>query len=111
MTGPPLTFEIHEGRSGGCLRLSLTGAGPRICPNAGGPTGSAASHEVSGPARSLRLEFIDSTGIHLLIRTFGEARMKRWPVEIEPDLAPEVMRVFRLAHLDNMDSPSVRPVV
>ena len=102
MTGPPLTFEIHEGLSGGCLRLSLTGtldlvSAPMLEDRLARPraTKSPVRLDLS------RLEFIDSTGIHLLIRTFGEARMKRWPVELEPDLAPEVMRVFRLARLDH----------
>jgi anti-anti-sigma regulatory factor len=29
-----------------------------------------------------KLEYIDSTGIHLLIQTVGEARIKGWPFQI-----------------------------
>jgi anti-anti-sigma factor len=47
------------------------------------------------------LEFIDSTGIRLLITTIGDSKMKHWQLHIEPDVAPEVMRLFRLVHLDS----------
>jgi anti-anti-sigma factor len=46
------------------------------------------------------LDFIDSTGLHLLIRTVGDARIAHWQLRIEPDVAPQVMRLFRLVHLD-----------
>lgn len=97
----PLALEIHEGHSAGCVRLSLHGDLDLVS----APT----LEDRLAPLRARRspvrldlsnLEFIDSTGIHLLIRTIGEARIKRWPVQIEPDVAPQVMRVFRLAHLD-----------
>lgn len=101
MTGPTLHFGILEGDSGGCLRLSLTGQLDLS-------SAATLEHRLA-PLRARkspvrldlsRLKFIDSTGIHLLIRTIGEARMKGWPVQIEPDVAPQVMRVFRLVHLD-----------
>ena len=47
------------------------------------------------------LEFIDSTGIRLLTETVGEARIKGWPFQVEPDVAPEVMRLLRLVHLEH----------
>jgi anti-anti-sigma factor len=55
-----------------------------------------------------KLEYIDSTGIHLLIQTVGEARIKGWPFQIEPDVRPQVMRLFRLVHLEHlvMGAPS-----
>jgi anti-anti-sigma regulatory factor len=48
------------------------------------------------------LRFLDSTGIRLLIRTTADARMKRWPIQIEREVSPQVMGVFRLAHLDHL---------
>jgi len=55
-----------------------------------------------------KLDFIDSTGIHLLIKTVGEARIKGWPFQIEPDVRPQVMSVFRLLQLEHfvMSAPS-----
>jgi anti-anti-sigma factor len=102
MTEPPATFEIHESRIDGWLRLSLTGELD---------LGSASALEDRlAPLRALRspvsldlsrLEFIDSTGIHLLIRTIGDARIKRWDVQIERDVSPQVMSLFRLVRIDH----------
>lgn len=47
-----------------------------------------------------QLDFIDSSGIHLLVQTIGEARLKHWEVVIEPNLSPQVQRLFKLVHLD-----------
>lgn len=48
-----------------------------------------------------RLEFIDSTGLHMLIRAVGDARIKRWPLQIDHELAPQVRRLFKLVRLDH----------
>jgi anti-anti-sigma factor len=101
MTAPSPTFEIHESRLDGWLRLSLTGELDR-----------AAAPQLENRLAPLRvrrsrvrldlsrLEFIDSSGIHLLVQTIGEARLKHWELEIEPELSPQVSRLFRLVHLD-----------
>jgi anti-anti-sigma factor len=101
MTEPPATFAIHESRNGNSLRLSLTGeldfgAVPIL------EDRLASLRAVKSPVRLdlSRLEFIDSTGLHLLVRTVGDAQIKGWEMEIEPDVAPEVMRLFKLVHLD-----------
>ena len=47
-----------------------------------------------------KLEFIDSTGLHLLVRTVGEARLKGWELAIDPDVSDPVRSAFRLVHLD-----------
>src|SRR5947207_14563269 len=97
MTGPPINFQIHESPTDDSLRLSLTGeldlsSAPelraRLAPLRAG--NSPVRLDLSG------LEFIDSVGVHLLIRTIGEARMKGWSFQIEPDGAPQAMRLFRL---------------
>jgi anti-anti-sigma factor len=101
MPGPPDTFEIHESRKERWLRLSLTGELDRA-------TAPQLESRLAGlrvrrsPVRLdlSKLQFIDSAGIHLLIQTIGEARIKHWELEIEPELTPQVLRVFRLVHLD-----------
>jgi anti-anti-sigma factor len=100
--GPPPTFAIHESRNDGCLRLSLTGELDLRSVEA--LEDRLARLRVSkSPVRLnlSRLEFIDSTGMHLLIRTIGDARIKRWDVQIEPDVSQPVMRLFRLVHLED----------
>ncbi|HTX30201.1 MAG TPA: STAS domain-containing protein [Solirubrobacteraceae bacterium] len=99
--GPPTPFEIQESRQDGWLCLSLSGELDR-----------AAAMILEGRLASLRvprspvrldlshLDFIDSSGIRLLIQTIGEARLKHWDVEIDPNLSPPVERLFRLVHLD-----------
>jgi anti-anti-sigma factor len=46
------------------------------------------------------LEFIDSTGLHLLIRSVGEARTNGWRFEIDPGVSAQVGRLFKLVHFD-----------
>lgn len=101
MTAQPPTFRIHESQMNGSVRLSLTGEldlgttpvlEDRLTRLRA--TKSPVTLDLS------RLDFIDSTGLHLLVRLVGDARMKRWQLRIEPDVAPQVMSVFRLVHLD-----------
>ena len=101
MSGPRPTFEIDESRKDGWVRLGLTGELDRF-----------SSRELEARLASLRatrspvaldlsrLDFIDSTGIHLLIQTVGDARMKAWQVRIEPNVSQPVMRLLKLVHLD-----------
>ena len=102
-------MQIHESPSGGSLRLSLTGeldlaSAPKLEDRLAllRATKSAVRLDLS------KLEFIDSTGIYLLIKTVGEARIKGWRFQIEPDVGPQVMRLFRLVHLEQfvMSAPS-----
>jgi anti-anti-sigma factor len=102
MTGQPPTLTIHESRMNGFVRLSLTGeldlgTAPVLEDRLTRlrATKSPVTLDLS------RLDFIDSTGLHLLVRIVGDARMKRWQLRIEPDVAPQVMGVFRLVHLDH----------
>ena len=101
MTEPPATVAIHESPSGLGVRLSLTGeldlgSAPIL------EDRLASLRAVKSPVRLdlSHLEFIDSTGLHLLVRTVGDAQIKGWELEIEDDVAPEVMRLFKLVHLD-----------
>lgn len=101
MTAPPPTLEIQESRLAGSVRLGLTGELD---------LGSAPILEdrltrlraVRSPVRLdlSRLEFIDSTGVHLLVRMLGEARAKHWELQIQQNVSPQVMRLLKLAHLE-----------
>ena len=97
---PP--FEIVETRIDGCLRLSLRGELDRW-----------SAHILDDRLARLRavksavrldlseLEFIDSSGLHFLLRTVGQARLARWPLQIEHAVTPQVRSVFRLVHLES----------
>lgn len=100
--GPPPTFEIHETRSGEWVRLSLSGD-LDLASVAELDDRLARLRALKSPVRLdlSRLRFIDSTGIHLLVRTVGEARLKRWPLDIEPAVSAPVMRLLKLVHLEH----------
>jgi anti-anti-sigma factor len=113
MTGPPARFAIDESPTDDGLRLSLTGDLD---------LGSAAVLEQRlASLRALKnpvwldlsnLDFIDSTGLHLLIRELGEARLKHWKLRIEPDVSEQVMRLFKLVHVEHFvlaPAPVLRP--
>ncbi len=101
MTGPKPRFEIHESRIRDCLRLTLIGE-----------LDLGSSRVLKERLMRLRskkdcvrldlskLEFIDSTGLRLLIQSVGDARMKGWEFRIERDVAPNVMSVFRLVRME-----------
>jgi anti-anti-sigma factor len=46
------------------------------------------------------LQFIDSTGLHLLVRAIGDARTDGWELRIGPELSPTVRRLFMLVHFN-----------
>src|SRR5579864_9143854 len=101
MTGPPPAFEIRESRVDGWLRLSVTGeldlgSAPALDDRLAG----LRARKLPVTLDLSRLEFIDSTGLHLLIRAFAEAKADDWELQIERDVSPPVMRLFELVHLD-----------
>jgi anti-anti-sigma factor len=101
MTGPRPPFEIEDSRPNGVLRLTLTGELDRwSAPILEGRL--AGLRATRSPVRLdlSRLEFIDSTGIRLLIQSVGDARMKGWEFQIDREVSPQVLSVFRLVHLD-----------
>lgn len=57
-----------------------------------------------------KLDFIDSTGLNLLVRTVGDARIKHWRFIIEPELTPQVLGLFKLVQLEHflLDADGVR---
>jgi anti-anti-sigma factor len=96
-----LTYlKIQELHDGSCLRLRITGELD---------LGSAPAVRVR--LEELRaeklptlldlsgLQFMDSTGIHLLVNVFDRARAEGWDFEIEPVLTPQVERLFELANV------------
>jgi anti-anti-sigma factor len=92
---------MHESQAGDCVRLVLSGeldtrSAHRL------EDRLARLRALNSPVRLnlSRLDFIDSTALHLLVRTVGDARIKGWEFRIERDVSPQVLRVFRLVQLD-----------
>lgn len=94
-------FEILEHREHGELRLSLHGE----LDFASTPVLDDRLTRLRGKRQAVRLDlselqFIDSTGLHLLIRSLGDARSNGWNFQIEPGVSPTVERLFKLVHFD-----------
>ena len=101
-TGRGATFKMRESHAGDWLRLSLTGD----LDIASAPALERRLAQLRATRSRVRLDlskldFIDSTGIHLLVRTFGDARLKHWELHIDRDVSPKVMRLFKLVRLDH----------
>ena len=95
-------LHIYENASRDSVRLSLTGElDLRSAPMLEDRLVRLRAKKSPVRLDISKVEFIDSTGIRLLIQTVGEARIKGWPFQIEPDVSPQVMRVFRLARLEH----------
>jgi anti-anti-sigma factor len=46
------------------------------------------------------LQFIDSTGLHVLIRAVHESRRDGWNLEIGSDVSPPVRRLLQLVNME-----------
>ena len=111
MMGPPSNLTIDESRMDGSVRLSLTGK----LDVATTPALEARLTEFRARKSPVRLDlsnldFIDSTGLHLLVRMVGDARIKRWQLRIEPDVSPQVKSLFRLVRLDRFLAADEPPI-
>ncbi len=101
MTGPRPTFEIHQSQTSGVLRLSLIGELDHFAARTLEDRLTRLRARKSPVRLDLsKLEFIDSTGIRLLVQSVGDARIKGWELQIEPDVSPKVMSLFRLVRLE-----------
>ena len=98
---PPRNFEISESRTRDGLRLSLAGElDIASTPLLKDRLGALRASKLPVRLNLSNLSFIDCTGLHLLVRTVGDARIKHWHLWIEPDLGPQVVRLFKLVHLE-----------
>jgi anti-anti-sigma factor len=107
MMGTPL--DIHETQENGWLRLSLAGElDLGSVPVLDDRLSRLRARKLAVHLDLSKLEFIDSTGLRLLIRALGDARIERWDFQIEPDLTPAVRGLFKLVHLDHVIGPAER---
>ena len=96
-------FEIHERQEGGRLRLQLTGE----LDMASAPVLRNRLEQLCAEDQLVRLdfsglEFMDCSGIHLLIGAVNDTREKRWAFEVDGEVSPEVERLFRLTDLEGV---------
>ena len=90
-------FTILESQEGGCLRLCLTGEFDiASVPVLDDRLSRSRSSGVAVRLDLSRLDFIDSSGLHALIRAMNEASADGWRLEIDRDVAAQALRVFEL---------------
>jgi anti-anti-sigma factor len=94
-------FEIRESIESGWLRLTLFGELELSC--ASGL--EARLGELRAENRSVvldlsKLEFMDSTGLAIMTRAINSSGAGRWTFVIDPDLSPQVRRLFSLTAVD-----------
>lgn len=99
----PAYFGIHEADDDLWVRLRLTGELDL------GSVPVLRHHlaRLSTEKRPVRLdlsglEFMDSSGVHLLIGAFNDARENGWQLVIDSALAPQVKRIIQLSGLDRI---------
>lgn len=94
-------FEIRENRYNGSLTMCLGGE----LDLASAPVLARRLSELEESGLRIRLdlsrlEFVDSSGIHVLVRAFRNAREHGQRLEMDPELLPQVRRVFALVRLE-----------
>jgi anti-sigma B factor antagonist len=102
-TPTPAYFEIHQAHDGDRLRLKLTGE----LDLGSAPVLRQRLAQLRAEQRPVRLdlsrlEFMDSTGIHLLLDAYHDARHDGWQLAIDPTLSPRIQRLFKLTGLDRI---------
>jgi anti-sigma B factor antagonist len=96
-------FEIHQHHEHGRLRLQLTGE----LDLASAPVLEDQLERLRADRQPVRLDlsrlgFMDSTGIHLLITAFNQAKWDGWRFEVDPELSPQVEQLFKLTGLEHI---------
>jgi anti-anti-sigma factor len=94
-------FEIRESLESGWLRLTLLGE----LDMAAAPELEVRLRELQREGRSVlmdlsQLQFMDSSGLALVTRAINSSRSNGWAFVVDPDLSPQVRRLFRLTATD-----------
>jgi anti-anti-sigma factor len=94
-------FKIDERQERGWLRLTLSGE----LDLAAAPVLEARLSDLRAEHVAVRLDlstlqFIDSTGLQILLRSVTDARGNGWDVSIDPHRSPAVQRLFELTGVD-----------
>ncbi|HLY50930.1 MAG TPA: STAS domain-containing protein [Solirubrobacteraceae bacterium] len=103
MVGPLAQFEIHESRQDRAVRLRLTGE----LDLASAPALEQRLEALRADGHNVRLDlsaldFIDSTGVHVLFRAYSFASANGWAFEIDPNVSRPVMRVLEIVNLEHV---------
>jgi anti-sigma B factor antagonist len=94
-------FEIRESLESGWLRLTLLGEMDMSTASELETRLGVLQAERRSVVMDLsRLEFMDSTGLSIMTRAINASRSDGWVFVIDPDLSPQVRKLFSLTALD-----------
>ena len=100
MAGPQHTFQINESQSDGFVQLHLTGdLDLSATPALEDRLGQLRAEMTPVRINLGQLDFIDSTGLNVLLRAVGDARRRGWKLYIEHEVSEQVLRMFNLMHV------------
>jgi anti-anti-sigma factor len=97
-------FEMHERRDErGVVRLSLSGElDLAVADRLRSRLRRHAQAHATVILDLARLEFIDSTGLSILLTSFNDATDNGWQLQVDPNLTSQVRRVVELVGLDSI---------
>jgi anti-anti-sigma factor len=94
-------FKIDERQERGWLRLALTGElDLAAAPVLDARLGQLRAEHVAVRLDLSKLQFMDSSGLQVLLRSITDARENGWNLEIDPHRSPVVQRLFELTGID-----------
>jgi anti-anti-sigma factor len=95
-------FEILEHEEDGRVHLVLTGElDLASAPALGDRLARLGAEEEAVRLDLSRLEFIDSTGLHTLVRAIDGAQSNGWRLQIDPTVTPQVRRLFEMVGFEH----------
>lgn len=96
-------FEILEREEHGWVHLVLTGDLDVASASALGDCLSQLAARKAAVRLDLsRLEFIDCTGLHALIRAIDDAQSNGWRLQIDRHVTHQVARLLELVHFERL---------
>ena len=96
-------FAILETESDHAVRLHLTGdLDIASVPSLDERLAQARAGDLSVCLDLSELDFIDSTGLHALIRAIDDANSNGWRLQIDRAMPPQVMRLLQLVHFERL---------
>ena len=99
--GSRRALKVHRAEEDGCLCLRLSGE----LDLATAPLLEDRLRALKAEKLTVRLnlsdvQFIDSTGLHVLLRAVHDSRRDGWELEIEPEVSYPVRRLLQLVNVE-----------
>jgi anti-anti-sigma factor len=99
--GPARSLKVHRTENEGCEQLKLIGElDLGTAPLLEDRLRQLRDDKVSVRLDLSELQFMDSTGLHVLIRAVQESRADGWHLELAPNLSPPVRRLLQLVNVE-----------